>query len=125
MKLAKLRDFHRPNSPFPEAADFRKKLMSFELSDLDKVIDFLSDLKREGISLEKVFQNEDDTIEGDHDFLNVEEIKSKLESLKVEQIEDIGKEKKEDEIETTAKESNDKREYLNTTYDQVLNNLTK
>lgn len=125
LKLAKLRDFHRPNSPFPEAADFRKKLMSFELSDLDKVIDFLSDLKREGISLEKVFQNEDDTIEGDHDFLNVEEIKSKLESLKVEQIEDIGKEKKEDEIETTAKESNDKREYLNTTYDQVLNNLTK
>ncbi|RCK62756.1 MAP-ous protein 1 [Candida viswanathii] len=125
LKLSKLRDFHRPNSPFPEAADFRQKLMSFELSDLDKVIEFLSDLKREGISLEKVFESEDDTIEGDHDFLNVEEIKSKLASLKIEQLEDVSKEKKEDEIETTARDSDDKREFLNTTYDQVLNNLTK
>ena len=125
LKLSKLRDFHRPNSPFPEAVDFRKKLMSFELSDLDKVIDFLSDLKREGISLEKVFQNEDANIEGDHDFLNVEEIKSKLASLKIEQVEDIDKVKEEDEVETTAKGSNDNRELLHTTYDQVLNNLTK
>ena len=48
LKLAKLRDFHSPNSPYPESTgeELRNKLMSVELADLDKVIDFLSDLKR-------------------------------------------------------------------------------
>ncbi|KAL6449819.1 MHP1 MAP-homologous protein 1 [Candida maltosa Xu316] len=124
LKLAKLRDFHKPNSPYPEATgeELRKKLMSVELSDLDKIIGFLSDLKKQGVSLEKVFQSGNG--DQDHDFLNIEEIKSKIESLSVEQVEDKNKEPADNKV-NNNNNNDDKREILRTTYDQVLNNLTK
>lgn len=127
LKLAKLRDFHSPNSPYPESTgeELRNKLMSVELADLDKVIDFLSDLKKKGVSLEKVFQCHENQGANDHEegLLDIEHIKSRLQKLSVEQMDGVSK-----DVDTDADEINtgtDKTHTLNNTYDEVLKNLFK
>ncbi|ODV82024.1 RNI-like protein, partial [Suhomyces tanzawaensis NRRL Y-17324] len=64
LKLSRLHDYHIPNS---DSADFfeslvglsgeeiREKLMSVDFSDLDKIIEYLEQLKTKGITLEAVF----------------------------------------------------------------------
>ena len=125
LKLAKLRDFHSPNSPYPEATgeELRKKLMSVELSDLDKVIDFLSDLKKKGVSLERVFQSHQKQGGSgqEENLLDIESIRSRLQKLSVEQMDGLSKGTDADE----TSPGTEKTHALNDTYDEVLKNLFK
>ncbi|KAK6465670.1 microtubule-associated protein [Scheffersomyces coipomensis] len=61
LKLSKLHDFHHIHSNSLDdmsGEDMRKKLKSIEFTDLDKIIGYLGRLKEQGISLEKVFNNQ-------------------------------------------------------------------
>ncbi|CAI5755759.1 unnamed protein product [Candida verbasci] len=120
LKLSRLKDFHGPNRPYTELSgeELRQKLMSIELSDLDKIIEYLGKLKNQGISLEQVFNNKNTSHqEQDHDFLNIEEIKSKLKNLSSEANQLPNIEQPPTEIENNSYELSD-------TYNQVLHNLS-
>ncbi|EDK44955.1 conserved hypothetical protein [Lodderomyces elongisporus NRRL YB-4239] len=139
LKLSKLKDYHRPSTETEVLGeDLRKKLMSIELSDLDKVIEYLSDLKKKGISLEKAFQRHvgenNVSTHDERDILDIEGIRQRLQSLKAKalsegQTPEAGsvkdtktKENKGDDPNTHLSEGG--RTDLSDTYDQVLNSLT-
>ncbi|KAI5962625.1 MHP1 [Candida pseudojiufengensis] len=154
LKLSKLKDYHEPNSKINNMSgeEIRNKLMSIELSDLDKIIDYLGNLRDQGLSLEKVFhQNDDDNIKSEsndknsknleHDLLNIEEIKSRLQQLSTNKQNDsnnqAGNDSKKDDSkkpvcffndeEDEEEEENSLKKHdstINETYDEVLNKLT-
>lgn len=85
----------------------------------------MSDLKKKGVSLEKVFQCHENQGANDHEegLLDIEHIKSRLQKLSVEQMDGVSK-----DVDTDADEINtgiDKTHTLNNTYDEVLKNLFK
>ncbi|KAI5957117.1 MHP1 [Candida jiufengensis] len=151
LKLSKLKDYHKPSEINYNISgeDIRTKLMSIELSDLDKIIEYLGNLRDQGLSLEKVFhqndtikrQSDESNDKQDHDLLNIEEIKSRLEKLSTDkkQNENTNNEtnttnndnlKKpvcflNDDDDDNYDESVDKIDStINETYDEVLNKLT-
>ncbi|KAI5969906.1 MHP1 [Candida margitis] len=125
LKLSRLNDYHKiePGEFDMSGDDVRKQLMNVNLSDLDKVITYLDDLRKKGISLENVFKHKHKNKEGEADDqeLSFEALHSKLKQLSKENVE------KQDASSTTkdiGEETEGKDSVLSKTYDQVLNNLT-
>ncbi|CCG23462.1 Mhp1 protein [Candida orthopsilosis Co 90-125] len=126
LKLSRLNDYHKiePGESDMSGDDARKKLMNVNLSDLDKVISYLDDLRSKGISLEKVFKHRVKEGETEKQELSFEALHSQLKKLSKEGIEkqDISSTTK--DISDEIKDTEGKDSILSKTYDQVLNNLT-
>lgn len=126
LKLSRLNDFHKIDLGEIDISgeDLRKKLMNVNLSDLDKVISYLDDLRKKGVSLENVFKNK--TKEGcaEDQELSFEALHLQLKKLSKDSVEkqDVASTTK--ELSDKAKESGGEDSILSKTYDQVLNNLT-
>ncbi|CUM45997.1 uncharacterized protein AC631_01133 [Debaryomyces fabryi] len=94
LKLLRLHDFHHPEDPSESSDIFhsfdnlsgdeiRKRILSVDLGDLDKIIQYLARLKERGISLGNVFNLNDSSerIDNGDEAHLVEEIMGKLKKL--------------------------------------------
>lgn len=154
LKLLKLHDYHNSEEPSSESSDFfhsfdnlsgdeiRKRILSVDLGDLDRIIQYLARLKERGISLGNVFNLNDSSEQinnGDEAHL-VEEIMGKLKKLNA--CKDTNEEPSisnsneenhtthnppEDSNSSSDNISNNKNDgvEINQAYDQVLTNLAK
>ncbi|EGW34081.1 uncharacterized protein SPAPADRAFT_148469 [Spathaspora passalidarum NRRL Y-27907] len=132
LRLSKLTQYH--NLEDEEYADMsgeqlRQRMMSVELSDMDKMIGFLEMLRDKGITLEKLFKKHQAHFRSQtHDLLDLAEVRKKLKSM-------IEYEQGSDEQKTNKEETDDATEpveepiistnEMNETYDKVLSSFTK
>lgn len=126
LKLSRLNDYHKlePSNLDMSGDEVRKKLMNVNLSDLDKVIGYLDDLRKKGISLENVFKHKANEGDSNEQEMSFEELHLKLQKLSKESTD-------EQDVSSTTKdvcdeldETEGKDSILSKTYDKVLNNLT-
>lgn len=136
LKLAKLHSTHNddPNYKYLfnsleslSGEQIRSKLLAVNYSDLDKIIDYVGKLKKEGISLENLFQNDEGTWSyKDHmrdDGLEMDDIKKKLQEL-TSCADDVEEQHAPPTEAKDTKETEDSgKGEINDAYDQVLNNL--
>ncbi|KAI5962888.1 MHP1 [Candida theae] len=125
LKLSRLNDYHKiePGESEMSGEDVRKKLMNVNLSDLDKVISYLDDWRKRGVSLENVFKHKSkEGGDADEQELSFEALHSQLRKLSKDGIGNEDGTSK--DFSDTVNESEGKDSVLSETYDQVLNNLT-
>ncbi|RLV89183.1 MAP-ous protein 1 [Spathaspora sp. JA1] len=134
LKLSKLTQFHHLDEDEDysnmSGEELRQKMMSVELSDLDKMIGFLENLRGKGITLEKLFKKHHAQFKSQtHDLLDLDEVRKKLKAM----IENDHTDKDKGEAPASQKPDHEQQpeqpimstHEMNETYDKVLQSITK
>lgn len=148
LKLLKLHDYHYPSTDGSMFKDLsgekiREKLLSVDMSEVEEVINILTELKNEGISLAKVFNldsaDRKKLAEGRDYPISIEDITGRLKVLKERSSSILkGQEGKDLSNPSTPKDeknpksdegqpadTEDNSEHTSKLYDELLNEITK